>query len=262
MKRKIYVLPAILGLGLILSASVLAQSGSVSGTVTESSRGLALSGASVKVEGSPNVAVTDGSGRFVLLGVAAGKAKLTVSYLGFEDVTEEVTVTAGQTTTWDPSMSVAAQSYSVTVTSDADLTGQARALNDQKNSINQVNLVAADQIGSFPDPNAAEAIQRVPGITVQRDQGEGRYVLIRGTEPRLSDHDKRGPHRNYREYVAPDPARHYPGRPNGCPRGNKGVHAGCGRRFDRRTGESDNQASAGQAAVRIDHCFGIQHPRP
>ncbi|MBX3300055.1 MAG: TonB-dependent receptor [Acidobacteria bacterium] len=186
MKRKIYVLPAILGLGLILSASVLAQSGSVSGTVTESSRGLALSGASVRVEGSPNVAVTDGSGRFVLLGVAAGKAKLTVSYLGFEDVTEEVTVTAGQTTTWDPSMSVAAQSYSVTVTSDADLTGQARALNDQKNSINQVNLVAADQIGSFPDPNAAEAIQRVPGITVQRDQGEGRYVLIRGTEPRLS----------------------------------------------------------------------------
>jgi hypothetical protein len=42
------------------------------------------------------------------------------------------------------------------------------------------------QIGSFPDPNAAEAIQRVPGIVVQRDQGEGRYVLIRGTEPRLS----------------------------------------------------------------------------
>ena len=33
---------------------------------------------------------------------------------------------------------------------------------------------------------AAEAVQRVPGIVVQRDQGEGRYVLIRGTEPRLS----------------------------------------------------------------------------
>src|SRR6185436_7148537 len=64
--------------------------------------------------------------------------------------------------------------------------GQARALNDQKNSINLVNLVASDQIGSFPDPNAAEAIQRIPGIAVQRDQGEGRFVLIRGTEPRLS----------------------------------------------------------------------------
>src|SRR5262249_59092036 len=31
-----------------------------------------------------------------------------------------------------------------------------------------------------------EATQRIPGIVVQRDQGEGRYVLIRGTEPRLS----------------------------------------------------------------------------
>jgi TonB-dependent receptor len=95
-------------------------------------------------------------------------------------------VTAGATATWDPVLSLAAQSSSVTVSSDPDLVGQARALNDQKNSINLINLVASDQIGSFPDPNAAEAVQRVPGIVVQRDQGEGRYVLIRGTEPRLS----------------------------------------------------------------------------
>src|SRR5262249_15960727 len=83
-------------------------------------------------------------------------------------------------------LSVSTQGYSVTVNAGSDDVGQARALNDQKNSINQINLVASDQIGSFPDPNAAEAIQRVPGIVVQRDQGEGRYVLIRGTEPRLS----------------------------------------------------------------------------
>src|SRR5262249_45743351 len=74
----------------------------------------------------------------------------------------------------------------VSISGDNDIVGQARALNDQKTSINLVNLVASDQIGSFPDPNAAEAVQRIPGIVVQRDQGEGRYVLIRGAEPRLS----------------------------------------------------------------------------
>ncbi|MGE0404875.1 MAG: TonB-dependent receptor [Candidatus Korobacteraceae bacterium] len=48
------------------------------------------------------------------------------------------------------------------------------------------NVISSDQIGRFPDPNAAEATQRVPGVTVVRDQGEGRYVIVRGTEPRLN----------------------------------------------------------------------------
>ena len=67
-----------------------------------------------------------------------------------------------------------------------ELVGQAKALNRQKNAINISNIVAADQIGRFPDKNASEATQRVPGVSLLRDQGEGRYVLIRGTEPRLN----------------------------------------------------------------------------
>jgi TonB-dependent receptor len=38
----------------------------------------------------------------------------------------------------------------------------------------------------FPDLNTAEVLQRVPAIAIERDQGEGRYVLVRGTEPRLN----------------------------------------------------------------------------
>ena len=73
------------------------------------------------------------------------------------------------------------------VTIDAPLLeGQAKALNQQKESLNIQNVVSADQIGRFPDPNAAEATQRIPGITIERDQGEGRYVQVRGTEARLN----------------------------------------------------------------------------
>ena len=64
--------------------------------------------------------------------------------------------------------------------------GQARALNQQRTAPNIVNVISADQIGQFPDSNAAEATQRIPGVTIERDQGEGRYVAIRGTEPRLN----------------------------------------------------------------------------
>ncbi len=38
----------------------------------------------------------------------------------------------------------------------------------------------------FPDTNAVEAVQRIPGISIQRDQGEGRYIIVRGAEPRLN----------------------------------------------------------------------------
>src|SRR5215470_16283275 len=185
---KIYLFrPA--GLLLLLLATQVvanAQTGNVSGTVTESTRKLTLSGVSVRVEGQGIQTVTDESGRYLLQGVRAGKVKLSASYLGMETATQEITALANATITWDPVLTLSAQEYAVTVSASPDAVGQARALNDQKNSINQINLVASDQIGSFPDPNAAEAVQRIPGIVVQRDQGEGRYVLIRGTEPRLS----------------------------------------------------------------------------
>src|SRR5215475_13909945 len=185
---KIYLFRPAGFLLLLLAIQVVAnaQTGNVSGSVTESARKLTLTGVSVRVEGHGIQTVTDDSGRYLLQGVRAGAVKLSASYLGMETATQEITVKANATITWDPALAVSAQEYSVSISANPDLVGQARALNDQKTSINLVNLVASDQIGSFPDPNAAEAVQRIPGIVVQRDQGEGRYVLIRGTEPRLS----------------------------------------------------------------------------
>jgi TonB-dependent receptor len=64
--------------------------------------------------------------------------------------------------------------------------GQAGALNKQKNADNLKNMLAAELIEKLPDLSAADALQRVPGVSLQREQGEGRYIQIRGTEPRLS----------------------------------------------------------------------------
>ncbi len=74
----------------------------------------------------------------------------------------------------------------VTVTAEVIRDAQARALNQQRTAPNITNVVSADQIGQFPDTNAVEAVQRIPGISIQRDQGEGRYIIVRGAEPRLN----------------------------------------------------------------------------
>ena len=68
-----------------------------------------------------------------------------------------------------------------------EVVGQAvsidKALKEQRSSDNVESVVHADGIGQLPDDNAAEALQRIPGLSVERDQGEGRFVRVRGLAP-------------------------------------------------------------------------------
>ena len=61
-----------------------------------------------------------------------------------------------------------------------------KALREQKNADSIKSVVHADGVGQLPDDNAAEALQRIPGVSVERDQGEGRFVSVRGIAPDLN----------------------------------------------------------------------------
>lgn len=82
--------------------------------------------------------------------------------------------------------SVFAQAQEATL-GTVTVTGQSASLDNaldvQQAADNIVSAVMADDIGKLPDDNAAEALQRVPGVSIERDQGEGRYVRIRGLGP-------------------------------------------------------------------------------
>lgn len=58
--------------------------------------------------------------------------------------------------------------------------GERAALAAQRDANNIMSVISADGIGKLPDYNAAEAVQRVPGVSIERDQGEGRFVAVRG----------------------------------------------------------------------------------
>ncbi|NCW19740.1 MAG: TonB-dependent receptor, partial [Betaproteobacteria bacterium] len=81
-------------------------------------------------------------------------------------------------------MPVPAQAEPVVVTGQASSIRKALLAQDASNPITSV--VSADDIGTLPDRNAAEALARMPGVSVQRDQGEGRYAVIRGLGPDLN----------------------------------------------------------------------------
>jgi outer membrane receptor for ferrienterochelin and colicin len=69
---------------------------------------------------------------------------------------------------------------------------QQKALEFMQRADNILNVISSQQIKLFPDVNAAEAIQRISGITLQRDQGEGRFVQLRGTPPQLTNFNING----------------------------------------------------------------------
>ena len=60
------------------------------------------------------------------------------------------------------------------------------AINKQRDSDKVVGVVDSDAMGNFADFNVAESVRRVPGILVENDQGEGRYVSIRGMNTDLN----------------------------------------------------------------------------
>ena len=174
-------------LSLAAAPPVQAQgTGTIEGRVLDTLTGAPLPGASARVEVTSLQTSSDRMGRFRLSGVPAGNQTLVVSYLGRNDATLPVAVGAGATTTQEVRLAPYSYTESVTVSAEIIKDAQARALNQQMTAPNITNVVSADLIGSFPDPNAAETTQRIPGITITKDMGEGRYVLVRGTEPRLN----------------------------------------------------------------------------
>ena len=96
-----------------------------------------------------------------------------------------VSVSAGQTTPLNATLTVGSANQQVVV--NANLVGDAAAINEQRTSANILNVQTDTQIQSLPNANIADAIGRMPGVTLQRNEGEGQYVQIRGTEPRLSN---------------------------------------------------------------------------
>lgn len=166
-------------LGLLLlpwAAELPAQStGRVSGHVLAADTRQPLPGARVEILGSGLVAVAGEGGLFTLTNIPSGRVSLRASFLGRSPRTIELTITSGATATTDLLLDAVNLSPVMVRAS-----GQAEALSRQKNAANIKSVVASDQMGRFPDASAPEAVQRLPGVALQRDQGEGRYVQLRG----------------------------------------------------------------------------------
>lgn len=172
-------------LTLVISGAAQAQNGIIKGRITDE-LGLGLPGATLYIVQINKGSVTDVNGNFTMVEVPAGEHLVNVSYIGYKKAEQTITVVAGENTDFNLSMEAGfTQAGEVIVVGDR-LKGQAKALNQQRTNANITNVVAADQIGRFPDANIGDALKRIPGITIQNDQGEARNIIIRGLAPQLN----------------------------------------------------------------------------
>lgn len=184
---KLSILNTALVSALAFAASSAFAATDVSGRITDASNSVYFGGAKITIEQLNLSTISKRDGSFYFDNLPVGEYTVVISYVGVPDVRKTLTIsddTAIQT------------NYVIGKTNNSKLedvivygqrAGQAGALNRQKNANRLISVVSADAIGQLPDQNAAEALQRLPGLSIQRDQGEGRFVTIRGIDPNLNN---------------------------------------------------------------------------
>ncbi|ALH78891.1 TonB-dependent receptor [Sphingopyxis macrogoltabida] len=173
----------LLGTCLSLAAAfpATAFAGDLTGSVTDASDTRALQGAQLRIVELGRVAEADRDGSFRFADVPAGTYTLEARYVGAEPRTQTIAVPESGNLSvkvvlgTDDSILVLGQSAT-----------QASALSRQKAADGVESVLTRDAVGQFPDQNVAESLRRLPGINILNDQGEGRFVSVRGLDPELN----------------------------------------------------------------------------
>lgn len=175
---------SLLGLSLVWSA---VDAATLSGRVRDANANTYLIGATVTVRELDRSAITTTGGAYTFTNIPAGTYTLVVNYLGYEDVTQTITLAATDALQADLSIGANAEIVQLSrFVVEGTREGQARALQQKRTGLGIMDVLSADAMGKFPDGNAAEALRRVPGVSIEIDQGEGRYVVVRGINSALN----------------------------------------------------------------------------
>jgi len=167
---------------LLFNAHQKSIAGTITGHVREKSTKMAIVSAAVFVEGTNFGTITDTIGNYVIKNVPPGRYDVEVRALGYVKADEEVEI--------ENDSSISVQNFSlkenlitlhesvITARANNELETTARAA--EKNAANLVNVISSQTIDQSTDRTAADVLQRVSGMSLIRNQGEGRYVVMRG----------------------------------------------------------------------------------
>ena len=156
------------------------------GTVTDVANKETLIGVNVVVIGTSLGAATDIEGQFRIVGIPERVFNIKISCIGYEAQIIEIDFSKMKDVQKNVALkSAILQGEEVVVT--AQMRGQNAAINQQITSNSIINVVSEEKIKELPDANAAEAIGRLPGVSITRSGGEANKVVLRGLSSKFSN---------------------------------------------------------------------------
>ncbi len=159
--------------------------GKIRGIVLDANSKEPLIGANVIIKGTSIGAATDIEGKFALPKMKSGDYILKISYVGYKNKEQKITILSGRTVQVKILLDwIAVEGDEVLVTAQAK--GQLSAINEQLSADEIKNVVSKDRIRELPDANAAESVGRLPGVSLVRSGGEGDKIVIRGLSPKYN----------------------------------------------------------------------------
>ncbi len=172
-----------------LSRAQTAAPGAITGRIFNPSTGEYVRNARVQIQETGVSAVSEGGGDYRLFPVAPGTVTVVVTYTGYRTATATVTLAPGATVAQDfdlvSSLAAAPAAPGEAVKLDAFVVasgreGSAKAIMDQRNSMNITNTVASDSFGDNPEGNVGEFLKHLPGVELDLFYGEVRTVRLGG----------------------------------------------------------------------------------
>ncbi len=169
----------------LVSAAPQATRGIVTGRVTDTT-GAVLQGAQIQLQPKGVTVASDVQGEFTIPDLTAGDYKIAVSYLGFRNFTTDIKLGGGENKVVEVKLEVSDAAQEVLVTADLPR-GEAEAINRTRMADNILQVLPSQIITSLPNANVADALGRMPSVSLERIEGEGVYIQVRGTQPRQTN---------------------------------------------------------------------------
>jgi len=170
------------------SIALSVDAATITGQVEDADNAIFLEGAEVTIPSLDKSTFTTRRGNFRFTEIPAGTYEVIARASGYPQTIATVTV-AEESDTVTTRLSFRRENIFELddFIVEGTATGTAKALNIKRAAADLREVISSDAFGQFVDRNPAEALQRVPGVTVEDDQGEGAFVIIRGASPELAN---------------------------------------------------------------------------
>jgi TonB-dependent receptor len=171
---------------LLIALAGAASADTVTGRVTDRDGVRGLQGAEVRIVELNRRAEVGADGAYRITDVAPGRYTLEATYVGAATERRVVDVAGVAVADFGLNAAVAEGVEIESVIVIGQRANLSSALSRQRSADGVESVLTRDAIGQFPDQNVAEAVRRLPGVNVLNDQGEGRFIAIRGLDPNLN----------------------------------------------------------------------------